>query len=705
MNKHQSNSQSYNKHILSKDYSPILCCSTSIDKSNFYAWYEWWSNEIGKYGEEYQEQFNECMSISFNINQELSQYSLQSELSIDKDYFLMSREQRDELANINDDEDRSYRKREFFVEWANERDAKNLLIRESNIDNKKYREILIDKASKYKDNMMNLISNIMSTMDRNTQDLVKSFRRPFNEGERELLQLENITIESGSRSSQPKYTYQNALKSGNWFHLFEAAKSVTVTRLGDGLDDLTIRERQISERNKLDSLKWSSGKWTNFRRLWKNQLDICESVGCNLLDQDKMIALMSSLNSEVFASILHDYKSSIRRSSLPQTYYELTMFIENEYAIICASNTGLELVRKIESKKKDESIFHTKEDNKSNNKSKNSNKCLICDSRDHNSEKCDYRNNKFTVEQNKWYYNTKIKSDGKSNHKSETNNSKSDSDNESNVEESQEADSDTEDVKEDTKAKWNPSKGTIVTPPNKTKVNNNKKKDEKVNLLVNGGFDPEEVCFKIVEEKTVDIQMNSHFIDLILDTGSEANILNSKYKDTLKNIKKDKMNLKGIDGSKLSSESGSTVFGKTRLLELPNDKCVISYSNVSDDYQMITLDPNTILLKEWSNKTVTGLKFLFKKNKKLYGDRLFHCIVKKDNFKNLTADTNKIYNKVSVNNKILSDAKDLVSMKSKDEGVPTGLIKKKEMSYLEALTCRGVSENTVEQELVKVLHF
>jgi hypothetical protein len=120
---------------------------------------------------------------------------------------------------------------------------------------------------------------------------------------------------------------------------------------------------------------------------------------------------------------------------------------------------------------------------------------------------------------------------------------------------------------------------------------------------------------------------------------------------------------------------------------------------------MITLDPNTILLKEWSNKTVTGLKFLFKKNKKLYGDRLFHCIVKKDNFKNLTADTNKIYNKVSVNNKILSDAKDLVSMKSKDEGVPTGLIKKKEMSYLEALTCRGVSENTVEQELVKVLHF
>jgi hypothetical protein len=66
---------------------------------------------------------------------------------------------------------------------------------------------------------------------------------------------------------------------------------------------------------------------------------------------------------------------------------------------------------------------------------------------------------------------------------------------------------------------------------------------------------------------------------------------------------------------------------------------------------MITLDPNTILLKEWSNKTVTGFKFLFKKSKKLYGDRLYHHIVNKNNFKILTEvreKNNKDYN----NNKL-----------------------------------------------------
>jgi hypothetical protein len=239
MNKDKSNSQSYNKFI-NKEQDQILHCPTSTERTNYYSWIEWWENEIGKYGEEYKEQFDEMMSISFNLQLELLEYPLQNELSIDKDYFLMSLEQRAELSNILDDEDRSYRKREFFVAWANDRNEQNLLIRSSNIDNKKQREILIDKASKVKDKLMKLISDIMSTIDRNTQDLIKAFRRPFNDGERELLEAENVTIESGSGTSEPKYNYSNALKTGNWIHIFEAAKSVTVKRLSDGLDGLVV---------------------------------------------------------------------------------------------------------------------------------------------------------------------------------------------------------------------------------------------------------------------------------------------------------------------------------------------------------------------------------------------------------------------------------------------------------------------------------
>jgi hypothetical protein len=408
MNKGQYNNKSYNKYI-SNEYTPILCCSTSIDKSNYYAWYEWWSNEIGKFGEEYQEQFNECMSISFNVQQELLSYPLQSELSVDKDYYLPTQQQRIELTNIIDDDERSYKKKEYFIEWAESRAEQNLLIRSNNIDNKKHREILIEKASKMKDKLSKLISDIMSSIDRNTQDLIKSYRRPFNEGERELLEQDGITIESGSGSSEPKYTYSNAIKTGNWFHIFEAAKAVTVTKLNDGLSGLVVRERQNTERSKLESLQWTSGSWTKFRRLFKNQLDTCEAVGCDLTDLDKMIALMSSLNKQVFYSVLSDYSSTTRRNNLPQTYIELTVFIENKYMSISASNDGIELIKRVENKRHEESVLlnthnNIKSNTESNSDIKSKHKCDICSKTNHKTKYCYFRKEPYTIEQNRDFY-------------------------------------------------------------------------------------------------------------------------------------------------------------------------------------------------------------------------------------------------------------------------------------------------------------
>jgi hypothetical protein len=436
---------------------PILRCSTGSSKTNWFPWYDWWGIGIGKEGEEFKEQFDEGMAIPFNRADELDAYPLMSELPVDKDYFILAVEQRQELADILVEEDRKERKKEMFVEWAADRNDQNLLIRSSNSDNKKAREMIVEKSMKEKDKILRLIADIMASMDRNTQDLVKAYRRPFNAGEQEILEAEGISVESGSGSG-PKYTYNNALKSGNWYHVFEAAKAVTVTRLSEGTNDLVVRERQNLEKSRLEQLKWVQGSWTSFRRAWRNQLDVCEAVGCELSDQDKRIALMGSLNKDVFSSVLFEYKSSTRRNDLPQTFLELSMFIEDEFSVVSASKEGEELIRRIESKRYGETALKLQETKKENSETKREysetkkeqsrdpqrfdGDCHICLMKGHRAKDCPKNNKKFSIESNIAYQARK-----------------------------REGREDAKDEEEDpSQSKWVPTKGTKVTPPGKRSI-------------------------------------------------------------------------------------------------------------------------------------------------------------------------------------------------------------------------------------------
>jgi hypothetical protein len=145
----------------------------------------------------------------------------------------------------------------MFIAWSEKRINDNARIRESNSDNKAERDIIIKKASKESDRISKLISEIMSTIDRNTQELIKNYRRPFNVDEKEAIEADGVSLSSGGTSG-PMYSFDIAVKTHNWYHIFEAAKAVTVTRMSEGLDGITRRERQNEERKKLESMVWSS---------------------------------------------------------------------------------------------------------------------------------------------------------------------------------------------------------------------------------------------------------------------------------------------------------------------------------------------------------------------------------------------------------------------------------------------------------------
>jgi hypothetical protein len=93
-----------------EQYKTILRCGTALNDTTYYPWIDGWGIDIGKQGEEIKEQFDNGMSIPFNVAQELREYPIQLELSTDKEYFLPTIQQRTELIAIIDDDERSYRK-------------------------------------------------------------------------------------------------------------------------------------------------------------------------------------------------------------------------------------------------------------------------------------------------------------------------------------------------------------------------------------------------------------------------------------------------------------------------------------------------------------------------------------------------------------------------------------------------------------------
>jgi hypothetical protein len=175
-----------------------------------------------------------------------------------------------------------------------------------------------------------------------------------------------------------------------------------------------------------------------------------------------------------------------------------------------------------------------------------------------------------------------------------------------------------------------PTKGTKVIPPA-----NNKKRDEKGEKV---NFSTEEVVFKIEEDEEIFLaSVGSNEIDLIIDTAAETSTLDPRSKDILVNVREEDMILNGIGGSIKSKEVGQSIFGKTRVFKIKDNKALISYPCACSKWSISSPERGSIVLKEWPGEEFTGLEFLFKQDKKKYGDTLFHHTLKRSDFPKFAA--------------------------------------------------------------------
>ena len=93
----------------------------------------------------------------------------------------------------------------------------------------------------------------------------------------------------------------------------------------------------------------------------------------------------------------------------------------------------------------------------------------------------------------------------------------------------------------------------------------------------------------------------------------------------MKNVKIDPVRIVGVSGSTKAIKVGDSIFGKTRLLNVPGVKNLVSQHEIGGKYQMINPDKDTVILREWDSDGPGD--WIFKRDRQKYGDNLLHCSI------------------------------------------------------------------------------
>jgi hypothetical protein len=284
---------------------------------------------------------------------------------------------------------------------------------------------------------------------------------------------------------------------------------------------------------------------------------VCADVELELSQESQIIALMTNLNKELFSIPINAWNDILRRSDMPQTFEQMLSYIDSEYVRMSSSNPGL--INRIENKNKEksETSFETTE---SEVKSR---KCKICEKNNHVTDKCKFRDSRFSVNQNRNYFiNCSRKHDAaKDDDKASVSSDKS--------EKSKESKSDVKDSKSSAKK----PEGTYARPPDKKK----KGQDEESNYLYNDYKDVvvtgrtttkcllDENSFNLREERTGVRRIPEGILDIVIDRMAGQNIMSRKA------FKLIKSKLGSISNE--SIDTCDTVFGRINIDQSNCSEC------------------------------------------------------------------------------------------------------------------------------------
>jgi hypothetical protein len=190
----------------------------------------------------------------------------------------------------------------------------------------------------------------------------------------------------------------------DWLFVFEAAIA-THLQVDVAVDETTILQRQDMQLEKLKKIKHENGSLKKWIMKFEDQIDVCQALGCTINDKTKWLYFMENLNQKIFEQMLLLWKSTLTRSSFPQTYELLKAHIIDEYSLQMMDSARAVIIKNIVAhnphKPKLESALLGAE--------KEKNTCFVCGKKGHRMKKCWYYDPNKSIEENKKIAKEKMK--------------------------------------------------------------------------------------------------------------------------------------------------------------------------------------------------------------------------------------------------------------------------------------------------------
>ena len=159
-------------------------------------------------------------------------------------------------------------------------------------------------------------------------------------------------------------------------------------------------KKQEQEKDYLSKMKHVTGDFNRWITRFEDQLETCETIGVDLSEEAKILYFMNNLNDSIFGDIKANFLDLSTRALFPQTYDELKQRMIAEYGQISMRkpHTVMKMIKGEDSKRYGESSFKAEEEG-----------CHICGIPRHFYKSCKHFNRKYSLEQNKRYYQKKHK--------------------------------------------------------------------------------------------------------------------------------------------------------------------------------------------------------------------------------------------------------------------------------------------------------
>jgi hypothetical protein len=566
-------------------------------ETNYYKWKRNWEIKIGGYFISFPSMLREMVWTAYDYDTEVAKYKTQSLHGVTKDYFQLSDAQMEELELIEPGMRRDAKFTDFFLKFVKETNKKNQKISQVNIAATEHIKNCVKESIEVPKLHQVVFKDVMSSLT------VESRGKVMNHVE--------VHIDDEGES---KYTYEEAESDSDWVFIFKAAKATHVKRMGH-LDEIALLQIQKMQEGELRKVKQIAGmSFDKHIQNFRDALDAVSSTGLELAEAEKKLYFMGSIDTHLFKNVLQEYSSQHGRKKLNEykTLDELIEYLISELISQSVVNYDIDRYQYGYNKYDKENTLNSIEEKKSisNSNEERAPKgcCNICFKRGHFAKDCRYRNEKFSVEENREFYKKK------------------------------QAEKEAEGGSESKGSSRNPSRAGTPSKSKKKETNiESPILEEECNVGIEIPM-PEGLAENLLDVDAVEdnyVELPDEIV-LLYDTGSESGILHKDFSKILEDLHKEVACIKGQGGKLMTSvKSGSNTFGLFRQVNSEGCRSVISHYEAEKNWKLEHISRGFMQLVDWPDRAATGKRWNIFTDPERFGCDLPHLVISRDEIKDL----------------------------------------------------------------------